>query len=88
MLPYVTAASSISWDSPNCGDCFQLTSTSGTTIYVTGIDECAPGPSGEMHFDLYPEAFNQLLGSGGYAAGHGYVAYNVVASSLCQGNKG
>jgi hypothetical protein len=44
--------------------------------------------SGEMHFDIHPDAFKELMGQTGYNAGTGYVTYKEVASSNCRGNKG
>jgi len=44
--------------------------------------------SGEMHFDIHPDAYRQLMGDSGVFAGSGYVTFKEVASSRCKGNKG
>jgi len=88
LFPYVTAASFATWNSPRCGDCIALTSGS-KTIHVTVIDQCGAGISGtNAHFDIAPDAFNELLGAAGVSAGHGLPSWSVVASNLCKGNSG
>lgn len=87
MAPYVSAVSNVVWNSPNCGNCYEVSSGSNK-IYVTAIDGCGAGPNGQVHFDLHPTAFNQLLGSAGVAAGSGTATFREVASSMCQGNRG
>ena len=84
---YVTATSNSPWNSPNCGKCYEVRGTV-KTVYLTAIDSCAAGPSGEMHFDIHPAAFIEAMGEQGRWAGHGYVTYREVPSSNCQGNKG
>jgi hypothetical protein len=44
--------------------------------------------SGEMHFDIHPEAYKELMGANWEFDGRGYVTYKEVASSNCRGNKG
>ena len=68
-----------------CGTCYAVTS-SIATVLVTAIDQCGLGPSGEMHFDMHPDAFNELLGSDGVAAGSGYATFRAVDPSNCVGN--
>lgn len=87
MAPYVAAVSNIEWNSPNCGKCYQIVGWA-KTIYVTAIDQCGPGPSGEMHFDIHPDGYRELMGAAGVTAGSGSVTYKEVASSYCKGNKG
>jgi hypothetical protein len=85
MSPYVAATSNVVWNSPNCGNCYAVTSEQNT-VYVTAIDQCGSGPNNEMHFDMHPHAFHELLGDDGIAAGTAYVTFTEVASSHCQGN--
>jgi hypothetical protein len=87
MAPYVAAVSNIEWNSPNCGKCYQIVGWA-KTIYVTAIDQCGAGPSGETHFDIHPDGYRELMGDAGVTAGSGYVTYKEVASSYCKGNKG
>ena len=87
MAPYVAATSISGWNSPNCGKCYQIVGWA-KTIYVTAIDQCGPGPSGEMHFDIHPDGYRELMGAAGVTAGSGSVTYKEVASSYCKGNKG
>jgi len=87
MAPYVAATSSSGWNSPNCGTCFEVAGTAGT-VYLTAIDQCASGPGGEMHFDIHPAAFRELMGEAGVAAGVGHAAFREVAAASCRGNKG
>ena len=68
MIPYVTATSVSSWNSPNCGNCYEVTGAAGT-IFLTAIDLTVAGPAGEMHFDMHPDAFTDLMG--GLTAGVG-----------------
>merc|ERR1712176_1429773 len=85
MSPYVAATSNIVWNSPNCGNCYAVTSGQ-KTVYITAIDQCGPGPNNEMHFDMHPVAFHELLGDDGIAAGTAYVTFTEVASAYCKGN--
>ena len=85
MLPYVTATSISSWNSLNCGSCYELTGAAGT-VFLTAIDLTVPGPAGEMHFDMHPDAFTELMG--GLAVGVGYVTFREVAHVNCRGNLG
>lgn len=86
MYPYVTAYSNVHWNHPDCGNCVKLTHNS-TTIYVTIIDQVG-GPLNTHHFDLAPEAFEELFGNQGIQDGHGYMTWEFVASSNCKGNLG
>ena len=85
MAPYVSAVSNLSWNSPNCGNCYAV-SSGGTTVHVTAIDQCGEGPSGEMHFDMHPVAFYELLGDDGIRDGSAYVTFEEADPSLCKGN--
>ncbi|CAB9523349.1 Desert hedgehog protein [Seminavis robusta] len=87
MFPYVSATSNIVWNSPNCGNCYEL-QAGGNTVYVTAIDQCGAGPAGELHFDMAQLAFVELLGDAGIAAGSGYATYRAVDGSNCVGNSG
>lgn len=60
MVPYVSATYISRWNSPNCGKCYQIAGWA-KTIYVTAIDQCRPGPSGEMNFNIHPDGYHALL---------------------------
>jgi hypothetical protein len=87
MAPYVTATSVSGWGSSECGNCYEVVGTVGT-VYLTAIDQCGAGPNGEMHFDIHPTAFEELMGKAGKAAGSGSVTFREVSSSKCRGNQG
>ena len=89
MAPYVAAILNTKWNDPNCGKCYQIVGWAKTT-YVTAIDQCGVGPSGETHFDIHPDGYRKLMGAAGVTGGSGYVTYKEVASSYCnsKGNKG
>jgi len=87
MAPYVAATSVSGWNSPNCGNCYEVVGAV-STVYLTAIDQCAPAPNGGMHFDIHPTAFRELMGDAGVTAGVGYVTFREVASSSCRGNRG
>jgi len=89
LFPYVTAYSGATWNSPNCGQCMEVTSNSGNTVYLTVIDQCGGAPGGyDAHFDIAPPAFLALFGSAGVNAGVQDANWKMVASHLCHGNKG
>merc|ERR1711862_136868 len=82
LIPYVSATSNVMWNSPNCGNCYAV-SANGKIVHVTAIDQCGAGPSGEMHFDMHPDAFTELFGS--TDVGIGYASFNEVSASNCEG---
>jgi len=58
-------------------------------VYLTTIDQCGPGTAGtNAHFDISPEAFKELFGDAGVAAGTMIADWSVVASSNCKGQPG
>ena len=88
MLPYVTATSFSNWNSPYCGQCYECVGPAGT-VYLTAIDQVvAPSPGGELHFDVHPDAYREMMGDAGVQAGSGYLVYREVASFMCRGNLG
>ena len=87
MFPYIAAVSNLSWNSPNCGVCYKLTS-GRNTVHITAIDQCGFGPTGEAHFDMAPDAFMELLGDDGHQHGHGPATFQEVDNSFCEGNLG
>jgi len=88
LYPAVSAWSAVTWNSPNCGKCIQLTNPSnGNTAYVTAIDQCGPPPGGyTAHFDVAPDIFSKVFGS--TTQGIGSANWAIVASNLCTGNRG
>jgi hypothetical protein len=71
MFPYVAAWDQISWNSPNCGTCILL-NTSTTSIFLTAIDSCGAPPGGyDTHLDIAQPAFVKLFGQAGIDEGHG-----------------
>lgn len=88
LIPYLSAVSNLAWNSPVCGTCYELSDSStqsGTTVYVTAVDQCGSGPQGVMHFDMHPDAFTELMGQAGIAAGSGYATFRAVDESMCHG---
>ena len=79
-FPNVAAASFATWNSPNCGGCYQLT-YKGKSVKVTVIDQCAAQGGYNAHFDVAPGAFSALAGS--LTAGHIEVTYSKVSSNPC-----
>lgn len=76
LYPDVGAANFISWNSPQCGACWRLTSQqTGQSVSITVIDGCGSVGGYSAHFDIAPEAFAQLGGSG-VADGHVIVSYS------------
>jgi len=76
LYPNVAAASFITWNSPECGGCWTLSNPqNGNTVSVTVIDGCGSVPGYSAHFDLAPEAFAALGGSG-VADGHLQATYS------------
>lgn len=88
LYPYVMATSFITWNSPQCGSCWRVTNAvTGKTVYLTAIDGCGGPPSGfSAHFDISPDAFNELdAGSGaGVRNGNMAVTYS-SAPGMCKG---
>jgi len=87
MAPFVAATSISGWNSPNCGNCYEVVG-SASTVYLTAIDQCGAGPEGMMHFDIHPTAFQMLMGDDGVDAGSDYVKFREVSSLKCMGNQG
>ncbi|CAF1558914.1 unnamed protein product, partial [Didymodactylos carnosus] len=88
LYPYVMAMSGVSWNSPQCGTCWKITNeATGTSVNIAVIDGAGSVDGYGAHFDISPDAFNQLdSGSGaGMAAGHMIVQYEQVDTSSCQG---
>eukprot|EP00568_Trieres_chinensis_P012790 CAMPEP_0183290912 /NCGR_PEP_ID=MMETSP0160_2-20130417/493_1 /TAXON_ID=2839 ORGANISM="Odontella Sinensis, Strain Grunow 1884" /NCGR_SAMPLE_ID=MMETSP0160_2 /ASSEMBLY_ACC=CAM_ASM_000250 /LENGTH=213 /DNA_ID=CAMNT_0025451625 /DNA_START=210 /DNA_END=848 /DNA_ORIENTATION=- len=88
MYPYVSAVSNLHWNSPNCGICYRVTASNGNAVHVTAIDQCGATSDADVHFDMAPEAFDELLGLDGYLRGHGYATFEEVDPSNCKGNLG
>lgn len=62
MYPYVTAWQRVAWNSPQCGTCIKITSST-TSVYLTAVDQCGPSPkAGSDHFDISQDAFYELFG--------------------------
>jgi hypothetical protein len=76
LYPNVCAASFITWNSPQCGTCWTITNPqTSKSVSVTAIDGCGSVPGYSAHFDLAPEAFTALGGTG-VADGHLVVTYS------------
>jgi hypothetical protein len=70
LYPYVTAWEQVSWNSPHCGDCIKMIYNQ-TSIYLTVVDQCGKSPViNTNHFDMGPDAFNELFGAEGSQKGH------------------
>jgi len=79
--PYLTSSSLVDgWDSPNCGQCIQITGPKAT-IQVTSVDSCEAESGYDAHFDLSPNAFAALFGSTNQ--GTGQVSYTIIGSTPC-----
>ena len=86
MYPYVAAFDQSGWNSPSCGQCFQL-NYKGKYIYFTAIDQCGPPPKGNAHFDISPDAFMQIFGQEGFKKGTIYATFAKANPCKCKGNK-
>ncbi|KAI6030945.1 Cerato-platanin [Pisolithus orientalis] len=79
-FPYVGGIPGLTWNSPDCGSCWQLsyTDASGTTrtITVTGVD-------GAWSFNLSLEAMNALTGGIAQEKGTVTATATQVSASLC-----
>jgi len=76
LYPYVGAASFITWNSVECGGCWTLSNiATGNSVNVHVIDGCGSVGGYTAHFDVAPEAF-QALGGSGTADGHVEVTYS------------
>ncbi|KAL2006621.1 hypothetical protein VTN00DRAFT_9289 [Thermoascus crustaceus] len=75
-FPRVGAAFSVSWNSPNCGKCYQLT-YNGKSIYVTAIDQATTG------FNIAQEALDELTGGQAVQLGHVQATYAEAAPANC-----
>jgi hypothetical protein len=85
IFPYVAAWNKISWNSPKCGTCFELTDyNTKKRIYVIGIDQCGPENKYDSHFEISQEAFVKLFGQPGIRDGHGIVKWKSVSLDKCQ----
>jgi hypothetical protein len=86
LFPYVAAWDKVTWNSPKCGSCIEV-SWNGKSIYVTAIDQCGgPTPGHDSHLDISKEAFYKLFGDEGIQKGTMTANWAVVANSKCQGN--
>eukprot|EP00666_Eupelagonemidae_sp_cell4sb_P015485 gene15485-10377_t len=93
MFPYVTAydmGGGAGWNNPSCGMCACMEDeASGASVCVTVVDQCGTNRDGrDFHFDIAPDAFNELFGAAGQAAGSGYSVWREGDSSCCLGNLG
>ncbi|TPX72643.1 hypothetical protein SpCBS45565_g00403 [Spizellomyces sp. 'palustris'] len=85
LYPYVMAASFIQWNNPQCGQCIRVTNVaSGKSVQMTVIDGCGPIAGYNTHFDMAPEAFNEIDNGAGYRDGHMVVTYEKVGDSPCR----
>lgn len=84
MYPFVTAYKDADFGTPWCGKCVATVGSTGTTVYLTIVDQVLGGSA----FDIAPESFTQLFGAKGNQDGKGDLKYTVVEGSKCQGNKG
>lgn len=82
LFPYVTASSFATWNSPNCGGCYQL-NYKGKSIKITVIDQCQMIDGYSTHFDLSREAFEEISGNEGIHTGHFIATYSKISSGHC-----
>jgi len=76
LYPNIGAANFITWNCAQCGSCWTLTSQqTGQSVSIKAIDQCSSVGGYAAHFDIAPEAFQQLGGSG-VADGHVIVSYS------------
>ncbi|KAL2003189.1 hypothetical protein VTN02DRAFT_4689 [Thermoascus thermophilus] len=76
-FPRVGAAFTVSWNSPNCGKCYQLT-YNGKSIYITAIDSATNGG-----FNIAQEALDELTGGLATQLGHVQATYAEAAPANC-----
>ncbi|KIK59090.1 hypothetical protein GYMLUDRAFT_139795, partial [Collybiopsis luxurians FD-317 M1] len=87
-FPNIGAASAVTgWNSPECGTCWQLTSSDGKTINILAIDHTNNdniNNSGDGDaFVVSREAMDTLTGGNAVAVGTADVTSTQVARSLC-----
>jgi len=76
-FPFIGGAFDVTWNSPNCGGCWNITNpTTGVSIQITAIDTATGG------FNIAQEAFEKLNG-GQIGQGVVDVVANKVAASVC-----
>lgn len=84
LYPYVGAASFATWNSPECGTCWQLTDlNTKKSIKITIVDECGSQTGYNSLFDISPDAFNELGGTQAVNNGHLIASYTQLSSSHC-----
>lgn len=84
LYPYVGAASFATWNSPECGGCWQL-QNGAKKISITVIDQCfSTGESlNYVHFDISLDAFTELGGQSAIHQGHMKVSFLKLSSDPC-----
>ncbi len=70
--PNVSAWSSISYNSPKCGQCVLF----NDTVKAVLIDECGVQPGFSDHFDVSPFVFQSIFGS--LTSGTGSATFSIV----------
>ncbi|KIM61991.1 hypothetical protein SCLCIDRAFT_120765 [Scleroderma citrinum Foug A] len=78
-FPFVGGIPGLTWNSPYCGSCWQLSYTSGTTtntVYVTAVD-------GAWSFNLSQEAMDTLTGGLAVEKGTVTAVATQVDPSVC-----